>query len=214
MLKDFVKPAEPGEEALKKELKEAQEKLASYQMEIKNAKLPVIVIFEGWGAAGKGSVIGRVIKSIDPRFFRVRTMASPTEEEKRYPFLHRYLLEIPEAGKFTFFDTYWIAARGLPRCASRQGAKPSSFREGAGKYIWSSCGRYPRHPQGPLWDTVSLQQVWPARRIGLLPEPLSVQSPEPVLRLRRLFPIRCPKVSPRSSSRRREVSVRVPGSCF
>ena len=47
MLKDFVKPAEPGEEALKKELKEAQEKLASYQMEIKNAKLPVIVIFEG-----------------------------------------------------------------------------------------------------------------------------------------------------------------------
>ena len=91
MLKDFVKPVEPGEEELKKELKEAQEKLASYQMEIKNAKLPVIVIFEGC-----------------PRFFRVRTMASPTEEEKRYPFLHRYLLEIPEAGKFTFFDTYWM----------------------------------------------------------------------------------------------------------
>ena len=108
MLKDFVKAVEPDEEELKKELKEAQEKLASYQMEIKNAKLPVIVIFEGWGAAGKGSVIGRVIKSIDPRFFRVRTMASPTEEEKRYPFLHRYLLEIPEAGKFTFFDTYWM----------------------------------------------------------------------------------------------------------
>ena len=67
MLKDFVKAVEPDEEELKKELKEAQEKLASYQMEIKNAKLPVIVIFEGWGAAGKGSVIGRVIKSIDPR---------------------------------------------------------------------------------------------------------------------------------------------------
>ena len=108
MLKDFVKAVEPDEEELKKELKEAQEKLASYQMEIKNAKLPVIVIFEGWGAAGKGSVIGRVIKSIDPRFFRVRTMATPTEEEKRYPFLHRYLLEIPEAGKFTFFDTFWM----------------------------------------------------------------------------------------------------------
>ena len=51
MLKDFVKAVEPDEEELKKELKEAQEKLASYQMEIKNAKLPVIVIFEGWGAA-------------------------------------------------------------------------------------------------------------------------------------------------------------------
>ena len=55
MLKDFVKPAEPGEEALKKELKEAQEKLASYQMEIKNAKLPVIVIFEGWPENSRSS---------------------------------------------------------------------------------------------------------------------------------------------------------------
>jgi len=64
MLKDFVKAVEPDEEELKKELKEAQEKLASYQMEIKSARLPVIVIFEGWGAAGKGSIIGRVINTI------------------------------------------------------------------------------------------------------------------------------------------------------
>ena len=108
MLKDFVKAAQPEEEEFKKELKKAREKLSGYQMQIKEAKLPVMVIFEGWGAAGKGSVIGRVIKSIDPRFFRVKTMNSPTPEEKRYPFLHRYLLEIPEAGKFAFFDTYWM----------------------------------------------------------------------------------------------------------
>ena len=108
MLKDFVKAVEPEEEEFKKELKEAQDKLFAYQMQIKEAKLPVMVIFEGWGSAGKGSVIGRVIRSIDPRFFKVRTMKAPTAEEKRYPFLHRYLLEIPEAGKFTFFDTYWM----------------------------------------------------------------------------------------------------------
>jgi len=108
MLKDFVKPAQPEEAEFKKELKEAQEKLAGYQMQIKEAKLPVMVIFEGWGAAGKGSVVARVIKNIDPRFFKVRTIATPTAEEKRYPFLHRYLLEIPESGKFTFYDTYWM----------------------------------------------------------------------------------------------------------
>ena len=108
MLKDFVKAAEPQEDELKKELKQAQEKLFGYQTQIKEAKLPVMVIFEGWGSAGKGSVIGRVIRSIDPRFFKVRTMKAPTAEEMRYPFLYRYLLEIPEAGKFTFFDTYWM----------------------------------------------------------------------------------------------------------
>ncbi|MBQ1310525.1 MAG: phosphate--AMP phosphotransferase [Blautia sp.] len=108
MLKDFVKATPPEEEELKQQLKAAQTELAAFQTKIKEAKLPVMVIFEGWGAAGKGSIIGKVIKNIDPRFFRVKTMAAPTPEEKRYPFLYRYLLEIPEAGKFTFFDAYWM----------------------------------------------------------------------------------------------------------
>ncbi|MCR4805207.1 MAG: polyphosphate:AMP phosphotransferase [Clostridia bacterium] len=109
MLKDFVKALPPEADQLSSEVKKEQEKLFASQMKIKEAKLPVMVIFEGWGAAGKGSVISRVIKNIDPRFFRVRTMVpQPTEEEKRYPFLRRYLLEIPEAGKFTFFDGYWM----------------------------------------------------------------------------------------------------------
>ncbi len=108
MLKEFAKATPPEADELKAELKAAQAQLAGYQMKIKEARLPVMVIFEGWGAAGKGSVIGRVIKNIDPRFFKVRTMAETTPEEKRYPFLYRYMLEIPEAGKFTFFDAYWM----------------------------------------------------------------------------------------------------------
>ena len=108
MLKDFVKAAKPDEEQITKEVKQAREKLAVYQMKIKEAKLPVMVIFEGWGSAGKGSVIGRVIRSIDPRFFTVKTMGDPSPEDMRYPFLYRYMKEIPEAGKFVFFDTFWM----------------------------------------------------------------------------------------------------------
>lgn len=108
MLKEFSKAVIPEADVLKQELKQEQEKLAGYQMKIKEAKLPVMVIFEGWGAAGKGSVIGKVIRNVDPRFFCVKTMAAPTPEEKRYPFLYRYMLEIPEAGKMVFFDSYWM----------------------------------------------------------------------------------------------------------
>ena len=50
---------------------------------IKEHGLPVLVLFEGWGTAGKGSVLGKVIKNIDPRFFKVATMDEPTEEERR-----------------------------------------------------------------------------------------------------------------------------------
>lgn len=94
---------------LKELIKAEREKLSASQMKIKEAKLPVMVIFEGWGASGKGLLIGKVIRNLDPRFFQVSTMdAEPTAEEKRRPFLYRYIKEIPEAGKFRFFDTCWM----------------------------------------------------------------------------------------------------------
>lgn len=108
MLKEFARAARPDADQLAQEVRQARERLGVYQTQIKEAKLPVMVIFEGWGAAGKGSVIGRVIRSIDPRFFSVQTMKVPTAEEMRYPFLYRYMREIPEAGKFAFFDSFWM----------------------------------------------------------------------------------------------------------
>ena len=54
MLKDFVKMAKPEEEELAKRIEDERSKLFAAQMKIKEAGLPVMVIFEGWGAAGKG----------------------------------------------------------------------------------------------------------------------------------------------------------------
>ncbi|MCI9116796.1 polyphosphate:AMP phosphotransferase [Acutalibacter sp. JLR.KK004] len=108
MLKNWMPPEKPEKEELKARLKAAQEKLALQQMQLKDRKLPVLVLIEGWGAAGKGSAIGRVIRNIDPRFFKVFSMGAPTEEEQRLPFLYRYFEKIPEAGKFTFLDSGWM----------------------------------------------------------------------------------------------------------
>ena len=93
---------------MKARLKAAREKLAGQQTLIKEHKLPVLVLVEGWGTAGKGSVIGQMIRNIDPRFFKVAPMDQPTEEEKRKPFLCRYFTKIPEAGKFMFLDSGWM----------------------------------------------------------------------------------------------------------
>ena len=98
----------PEKEELEKRLNAAQEELGRLQMQIKEHKLPVLVLIEGWGAAGKGSTIGGIIKNIDPRFFKVASMSAPTEEEKRKPFLYRYFVKIPEAGKFEFLDSGWM----------------------------------------------------------------------------------------------------------
>ncbi len=108
MLTDFVKGEKPEAEEIEARIDAARSKLARQQIQIKEKKLPVLVILDGWGAAGKGSVLGRVIKELDPRFFRTETLAQPTQDEVRRPFLYRYFVRIPEAGKISFFDSSWM----------------------------------------------------------------------------------------------------------
>ena len=116
MLKKFAKAQKPTKAQIAERMEVEQARLAANQMRIREAKVPVMVIFEGWGAAGKGGVLSRVIKDMDPRFFSVATLdARPTEDELMHPFLWRYMVEIPEEGKFKFFDTCWMeeVTRGL-----------------------------------------------------------------------------------------------------
>ena len=108
MLKEWMPGEIPEKQELEEQLDKNRNRLYDLQTKIKEHRLPVLVLFEGWAAAGKGSVIGKVIKNIDPRFFKVATMASPSEEELRKPFLYRYMKQIPEEGKFTFLDSGWM----------------------------------------------------------------------------------------------------------
>ena len=108
MLKSWTPGEEPDKDEMKVQLEKTRNRLYDLQMKIKEHKLPVLVLFEGWSAAGKGSMIGKVIRNIDPRFFKVATMSAPTEEEVRRPFLYRYMKQIPEEGKFTFLDSGWM----------------------------------------------------------------------------------------------------------
>ena len=108
MLKDWM-PRPAGEQNEQKaRLKRSREELAALQMKLKENKLPVLVLVEGWGAAGKGSLIRSLIKELDPRFFQVVNMGRPTPEEQRYPFLKRYVQTIPEKGKIVFLDSGWM----------------------------------------------------------------------------------------------------------
>ncbi|MBO4337042.1 MAG: phosphate--AMP phosphotransferase, partial [Lachnospiraceae bacterium] len=108
MLREWVKSRKPDDEELALRLEAARSELAKRQIMIKDKKLPVLVVLDGWGAAGKGSVLGRIIKDLDPRFFKTFTLAKASDEEKRRPYLYRYFSKIPEAGKFVFYDGSWM----------------------------------------------------------------------------------------------------------
>ncbi len=97
-----------SQDEMKRILKDTRQKLASQQQLIKEKKIPVIVLLEGWSASGKGTLISYLIRDLDPRFYQVVATKEPTEEELRKPFLCRHMEQIPEAGKFVFFDSGWI----------------------------------------------------------------------------------------------------------
>ena len=135
MLTTWTPAHMPEKEEIKTRLQTARSQLYDFQMKIKEHKIPVIVLFEGWGSSGKGSTIGKVIKNIDPRFFKVATMSAPTAEELRYPFLYRYFKQIPEAGKFTFLDSGWME-QTCKDCLSGEIEGEGMNRSGVKNYFW------------------------------------------------------------------------------
>ena len=96
-----------GGDALKLLIKDAQTRIGALQQRIKNAKIPVIILFEGWGASGKGNIISKLISELDPRGFKVYTTGAATSDELRYPPMRRYWTKIPEYGRISIFDRSW-----------------------------------------------------------------------------------------------------------
>ena len=108
MLKDFEKTKPEDKDELVGEIRELQSLLTSQQQRLREKKLPVLVLIEGWAAAGKGSLIKELISEIDPRFYNVISPAILPESEERYPFLYPYAKAIPENGKIVFLDSGWM----------------------------------------------------------------------------------------------------------
>jgi AMP-polyphosphate phosphotransferase len=68
---------------------------------------PVLILFEGWDASGKGGAIKRLVKELDHRHVRIAAFAAPTKDEKRHHFLWRFFPKLPGWGGVAIFDRSW-----------------------------------------------------------------------------------------------------------
>ena len=131
---EIILPSAGGEnekEEMKRRIKEAQKKLGVLAQKVKEAKLPVIILFEGWGASGKGNLISKLIEEIDPRSFKVYTIGEPTADEKRFPEMYRYWQKVPQYGYFSIFDRSWYRDVSISRVEQNISKKEidARFRE-------------------------------------------------------------------------------------
>lgn len=95
------------EEEYKKKLKQLQEELGELHNKIYRKKIPVIITYEGWDAAGKGGNIKKITEALDPRGYEVHPIASPEPHEKARHYLWRFWTRLPKSGHIAIFDRTW-----------------------------------------------------------------------------------------------------------
>lgn len=81
--------------------------MGKLQRQCKEMGLPIMIVFEGFDAAGKGMQIGKLIQSLDPRGFEVFTVKEETKEEAMHPFLWRFWTKTPQRGRMAVYDGSW-----------------------------------------------------------------------------------------------------------
>ena len=88
-------------------LPEYQAKLGKLARKLHDSRRSLILVFEGPDAAGKGGAIRRLTGAIDPRLYRVQSVAAPTDEERARPYLWRFWRDLPQRGHITIYDRSW-----------------------------------------------------------------------------------------------------------
>ena len=96
-----------SDEEYRAQLKKLQKRLGELHNVIYRKKIPVILCYEGWDAAGKGGNIRRVARPLDPRGFDVMPIASPTPDELARHYLWRFWKRLPRSGHICIFDRTW-----------------------------------------------------------------------------------------------------------
>ena len=86
---------------------ELENRLFDVQKASWDARIPVVILFEGWDAAGKGTSIQKLTSPIDPRGYKLYPIRAARTYEKKHPWLWRFWLKTPARGEWAIFDRSW-----------------------------------------------------------------------------------------------------------
>ena len=101
-----------------------KEKLSILQRTLRDLEIPVIIVIEGWNAAGITMSTKEIIQSLDPRGFTLHAMDKSTDEERARPFMWRFWVKTPSKGRIALFARSWYS-RALAEKLSSVGWKKS-----------------------------------------------------------------------------------------
>lgn len=94
-------------ESYRKRRRLNSERFLGLRRDLLAERVPLVLVFEGWDAAGKGGTIRRLMEPIDPRHFAVHAITKPTQEELDHNYLWRFWNKLPRRGEAVVFDRSW-----------------------------------------------------------------------------------------------------------
>ncbi|MCR5590887.1 MAG: polyphosphate:AMP phosphotransferase [Lachnospiraceae bacterium] len=94
-------------EEYKVRMKKVQNELKQLHGVLYAMRIPVVLGFEGWDAAGKGGAIHRLTEALDPRGYKVSPTSSPNDTERAHHYLWRFWTKMPKDGHIAIFDRTW-----------------------------------------------------------------------------------------------------------
>lgn len=106
-LKDMIYPEAMDKSIYKKKIEKLQKEARILTHLANHKKRGIVIVFEGWDASGKGGAIRRLTSSIDPRLYKVISIAAPNDVERQRHYLWRFWIRLPREGYMTIFDRSW-----------------------------------------------------------------------------------------------------------
>ncbi|MCL2045237.1 MAG: phosphate--AMP phosphotransferase [Oscillospiraceae bacterium] len=107
MLRDIDLSVRMKNKEYKSEMKVLSERMTGLQQVIKEKGIPVMIVFEGWSSAGKGTYISKVLHPLDPRGYNVYTYGKVNEDIVMRPFLWNFWIKTPAKGRIAILDRSW-----------------------------------------------------------------------------------------------------------
>jgi polyphosphate:AMP phosphotransferase len=97
------------ENTYEKTLDDLKERLGILQRSLRDRNIPIIIVIEGWNAAGITMAVHEIVHALDPRGYTLFAIEKPNDEERAHPFLWRFWLRTPPRGRIAIFARSWYS---------------------------------------------------------------------------------------------------------
>ncbi|MBT8197626.1 MAG: polyphosphate kinase 2 [Acidimicrobiia bacterium] len=88
-------------------LRPFQIELLKLQNHLETTRQPMIVLFEGRDASGKGGSIRGIARYMNEKHYRVVALGKPSAEQRTQWYFQRYVSQFPRGGEIVLFDRSW-----------------------------------------------------------------------------------------------------------